>query len=137
MSNKIQDRELIYGDWRDDIIALGIPLHMPDSKYASPECPTHGWISMRKKKINIWKCDRCKCEIILDEKTYRDWRNKNANNKYSLVPPIKGSHCSTYITPQNPKNMEGCAECMQNFGRCLVEMSLVKIENKRKSLMII
>jgi hypothetical protein len=112
---------VIYGDWRDDVVALGIPLHMAESKYASPMCATHGWLSMRKKKINVWQCDRCKCKIELDEKEYRAWRERYGNSLYSAAPPLKGSHCLTYSSPKTPMQMERCAECMRSFGRCLVE----------------
>jgi len=125
MTNKIQNRKLIYGDWRDEVIALNIPLNMPDSKYASPMCPKHGWLTMRKKKINIWECSQCHCRIELDEQIYRAWRKKNCNNLFSKVPPIHGSKCARYLHPENPKQMEGCQECMQSFGRCLVEMQII------------
>jgi hypothetical protein len=128
MLNKIQNGQLIYGDWRDEVIALGVPLNMPESKYASPMCPKHGWITMRKKKINVWQCDICKCKIELDEQIYREWRKKNANNLYSAVPPLKGSHCLTYKQEYleeklkwKPKEMELCLECLQSFHRCLAE----------------
>lgn len=112
---------LTYGDWRDDIVALGIPLHMAESKYASPMCPKHGWIRMRKKKINIWQCDDCGFKVILDETSYRIWRKTNANNLYSAVPPIQGSRCLTYIEPKSPRLMAECDICIKSFGRCLVE----------------
>ena len=120
--------EKIYGDWRDDIVALGISLHMAESKYASPMCLKHGWLHMRKKKINIWQCDICKCKIELDEQEYRAWRRKYANSLYSAAPPLKGSRCLTYKQPAKPKEMELCSRCLSSFGRCLVEIP--EIEEK-------
>jgi len=120
--------DIIYGDWRDDLIALNIPINMAESRYASPMCPKHGWLWMRKKKINVWQCVQCNCKIEIDEQEYRAWRKKNCNNLYSAVPPIKGSRCLTYkqsVLEQKsewkPKEMELCPRCLASFGRCLAE----------------
>lgn len=81
--------EMKYGDWRDKLIAEGIPLSLEDSSYAAPMCPRHGWITMRKKKINVWKCSACDFEVSLDEQEYRAWRAKAVNAPQHKMPPIK------------------------------------------------
>lgn len=64
----------LYGDWRDDIEPR--LLHMGDSQFASPMCPDHGWLGMRKKKVSVWKCMNCDYTVKVDEVVYREWRER-------------------------------------------------------------
>lgn len=65
-----------YGDWRDDALNLKMSLHHEDSRFALPVCPEHGFITIRKKKVHIWKCNKCDFEFEVDEEHYRNWRKK-------------------------------------------------------------
>jgi len=62
-----------YGDWRDDVLESGITLCNEDSRFAEPACEKHGWLGMRKKKINVWQCNYCKFRVEIEEDVYRQW----------------------------------------------------------------
>jgi len=68
-----------YEDWRDDAIIFGVHLTLENSRFASPVCPYHGSLSIRKKKINIWKCNKCDFKYKVDEQYYRKWLRKMIN----------------------------------------------------------
>ena len=68
-----------YGDWRDDIEPH--LLHLGNSRHASPMCPQHGWLGMRKKKISVWKCVECGYTVKIEEATYRKWRTRMNTNR--------------------------------------------------------
>jgi len=74
MGTDFKERTSPYGDWRDDIEPH--LLHLGNSQFASPMCPEHGWIGMRKKKISVWACNMCEYTVKINEPIYREWRNK-------------------------------------------------------------
>jgi hypothetical protein len=56
-----------YGDWRDDVLAMGISLGMPRTMSARPICPQHGPWFVCKRGVSRWKCtyvdERARAEI--------------------------------------------------------------------------
>jgi len=59
-----------FGDWRDDVLAMGISLHLVHSTCAEPVCPQHGWLWIRKK-VSYWKCTHVDDEV--EKEIKRKW----------------------------------------------------------------